>query len=163
MDLILAGEGDQSQELAALCEALDLKHRVIMCGRAKPEEVIRLLNGCRLVVIPSREEPFGIVAMEAIASGHPVVATRVGGLPEVFAAFAASNSGASPLCVWAEPEPDDLARSILRGLSQSSTGELPLLPFDASVANMTRRYFAVLSGMARLRTTETSSHSRAAC
>ena len=164
MDLILAGDGEQSQELAALREALGLRDRVILYGRANPEEVIQLLNGCRLVVIPSREEPFGIVAMEAIASGRPVVATRAGGLPEAVAAATASYSGDTPLAEWAKPEPQDLADSILRALSRprSDAGSPAVRP-GVSVADMTRRYAAVLSGMPDPRAAEAGSHSRAAC
>ena len=57
-----------------------------------------------LVVIPSRSEPFGMVALEAMALGKPVVASRVGGLPEIL-------EGADALLV--EPdEPNNLAIAI---------------------------------------------------
>ena len=46
-------------------------------------DVWELLHLCELVVIPSREEPLGLVAMEAGAAGRPVVASRIGGLPEI--------------------------------------------------------------------------------
>ncbi len=41
------------------------------------------MKGCELFVIPSRKEPFGIVAVEAFAAEKKVVAARVGGLPEI--------------------------------------------------------------------------------
>jgi glycosyltransferase involved in cell wall biosynthesis len=50
----------------------------------------------RVVAVPSRQEPFGLVALEAMAAGKPVIASRVGGLPEVL-------DGAEALLV----EPDD--------------------------------------------------------
>ena len=45
-------------------------------------EAIRLLGACDIVCIPSRNEPFGLVLLEAWASGKPVVATNVGGMSE---------------------------------------------------------------------------------
>ncbi len=164
MDLILAGDGEQHQELIAMRDTLGLRDRVSLCGRAKPEEIIHLLNGCRLVVIPSRSETFGIAAMEAISSGCPLVATRVGGLPEVVAAATASHSDSFPLTEWAEPEPQDLARAVLRALSQPRNCDRPhsVCP-GFSIADMTRRYAAALSGMPDPRLAEAGSHSRTAC
>ena len=83
VDLILAGAGEEEEALQRQAQRLGLAERVYFFGRATPEEVVHLLNGCRFVVVPSREEPFGIVALEALAAGKPVLATRVGGLPEV--------------------------------------------------------------------------------
>lgn len=84
-DLILAGEGDQRASLETLARALGLGNRVRFWGRAASDEVVSLLAGSSLVVIPSRVEPFGIVALEGLAAGKPILATSVGGLPEILA------------------------------------------------------------------------------
>jgi glycogen(starch) synthase len=83
LDLIIAGEGEEKGELEKLTAQSGISGRIYFYGRASELEIVRLLNGCRMVAVPSRQEPFGIVAIEALAAGRPVLATRVGGLPEV--------------------------------------------------------------------------------
>ena len=83
MDLIIAGEGTERQELASLCGELGISERVKFVGRKATLELAQLLSGCRLVIVPSRRESFGLAALEAATVGKPVLATAVGGLPEL--------------------------------------------------------------------------------
>jgi glycosyltransferase involved in cell wall biosynthesis len=82
VDLILAGDGEDEILLKRLVHEAELGDRVHFFGRAEPRQIVELLNGCLFLVVPSRSEPFGIVALEGMAAGKPVLATRVGGLPE---------------------------------------------------------------------------------
>lgn len=78
LHLVIAGAGKYEGEFRRL---LGDAPRVHWLGfRTDVPEVMRALD---LVVVPSREEPFGIVALEAMAAGRPVLATRAGGLVEV--------------------------------------------------------------------------------
>ncbi len=82
-DLLLAGEGP---ELAALQQkALDrgVHDRVHFLGRVDRVRAVSLFRGCTFFALPSRMEPFGIVNLEAMAAGKAIVASRVGGVPEV--------------------------------------------------------------------------------
>jgi glycosyltransferase involved in cell wall biosynthesis len=82
-DLVIAGEGPERTYLESLVAVLGIAGRVHFYGRANRPEVAALFKGCSLFVLPSREEPFGIVCLEAMAAAKPVVASRVGGVPEV--------------------------------------------------------------------------------
>jgi glycogen(starch) synthase len=62
---------------------LDLSDNVKLAGWVLPDKVPLLLNTASLVVIPSRAEGFGLVALQAALMARPVVAARVGGLLEV--------------------------------------------------------------------------------
>ncbi len=79
--LIFVGDGPERPVATAEAEALGITNRVIFLG--KQDSVAELLACADLLLLPSATESFGLVALEAMASGVPVVATRAGGLPEV--------------------------------------------------------------------------------
>ncbi len=85
IDLLLAGEGEERVKLELQAVDRGLTGRITFFGRATPAQVVELLNGAEFAVFPRRSEPFGIVALEAMAAGKAVLATRVGGLPEILA------------------------------------------------------------------------------
>lgn len=82
-DLLIAGDGPERENLAALVEKLQLSGRIYLIGRADRPRAVSLFQGCTLFVLPSRHEPQGIVSLEAMACAKPVVAARVGGVPEI--------------------------------------------------------------------------------
>ena len=82
--LVVVGEGPERQALERLAATLGLSSIVEFVGPVPPSAVPRLLNTVSVVAVPSRwDEPFGLVALEAALMARPVVAARVGGLPEV--------------------------------------------------------------------------------
>ncbi|MBC7262132.1 MAG: glycosyltransferase, partial [Chloroflexi bacterium] len=81
-DVLIAGDGPERQSLEAQAVAEKLNGRVHFLGAVTREQVASLMRGAAVIVIPSRREPFGIVALEAMASGRPIIATPVGGLVE---------------------------------------------------------------------------------
>lgn len=69
-------------ELKKLVKELKMEDKVVFCGTV-PDEVLKsAFLYSDVVVIPSVYEPFGLVALEAMAYGKPIVASRVGGLAE---------------------------------------------------------------------------------
>lgn len=80
--LTICGDGPERTILEKKVYQCGLDDAVTFNGWTSPETLARLYRKAEVAVIPSRDEPFGIVALEAIASGCPVVASNVGGLPE---------------------------------------------------------------------------------
>jgi glycosyltransferase involved in cell wall biosynthesis len=81
--LRLVGDGPLRRVHEARAQALGLAGEVEFLGEKGRADVVRLLHGCKYFVLPSRAEPFGMVLTEAMASRKAVVATRVGGIPEI--------------------------------------------------------------------------------
>jgi glycosyltransferase involved in cell wall biosynthesis len=76
--MVVAGPGVE-EDLAPLAEQLGIRERCEFTGLIPPERIADLMRRCAFLIIPSRYEPFGIVIIEAMACGKPVVATRSGG------------------------------------------------------------------------------------
>jgi len=109
--LLVAGDGEDRQELEHLAERLGLGRRVRFLGRR--DDVPGLLKAAETVVLPSRWEGLSLVLLEAMAVGRPVVAARVEGHEEVL------TDGETGLLV--EPQsPEALASALRRLLSDAS-------------------------------------------
>ena len=81
--LVLVGDGARADDLRAQAARLGLSERVHMTGRLTDRAVADLVGAADLALVPSRYEPFGLVALEAMAAGTAVVATTTGGLRDV--------------------------------------------------------------------------------
>lgn len=80
--LLIFGEGPSREALQALIAELGIAENVKLIGQLSTM-LAQVLAAADVVVHPSRLEAFGLVAAEAQAAGTPVIASRVGGLPEV--------------------------------------------------------------------------------
>jgi glycosyltransferase involved in cell wall biosynthesis len=83
VQLLLVGEGSLRERLEQQVMELGMNHSVKFLGRLSPEEVAGCMAAADLFVLPSLSEPFGIVLLEAMSQGLPVIASRVDGIPEV--------------------------------------------------------------------------------
>ena len=81
--MIIAGDGPERPSLEDAVRARGLESSVEFLGWICPDRVPALMNDATLLLVPSRYEAFGLTALEAAQMARPVVASRVGGLPEV--------------------------------------------------------------------------------
>lgn len=104
--LMLVGDGPDRQELERMTEELELKDVVVFVGKVPNEKIPMYMTASDIFILPSLSEGFPIVNLEAMASGLPVIVTKVGGLPEIV------NEGENGFLV--EPKnPEQLADKIL--------------------------------------------------
>jgi len=79
--LVMVGDGPERVDAETEARELNLQDKVFFLG--KIENVAPLLAGADLFLLPSSSESFGLSALEALASGVPVIGTNTGGIPEV--------------------------------------------------------------------------------
>ena len=132
---LIVGNGEERKRLEALSADLGLNGTHFL-GHRNQDMLRRLYSSADVLAVPSRREPFGLVAVEAMACGLPVVASNEGGLPEFI------NSGVGAL-VPVDNE-DMLCAAILDELlrSHDSPGRRDAIAAYAR-DNFTQRLFVV--------------------
>lgn len=127
--LVVAGDGPLRSELESLSSELGLAGSVRFAGRISDEALPRMYAAAEAFVLPTAAlECFGLIALEAFASGRPVLATPVGAIPEVVGAvereWLAADAGEAALSSllgrWArgilpEHAPEELRAFVERG------------------------------------------------
>jgi glycosyltransferase involved in cell wall biosynthesis len=81
--LVVVGDGPERSRLEDLVRATQLTDRIYFAGQRSKEETLGLMTACDLFVLNSTYEGFPHVVLEAMCAGLPVVATEVGGTPEL--------------------------------------------------------------------------------
>ncbi len=110
--LTLVGDGPDRSSLLDLTNELNLQDQVQFLG-FRPEAA-RYISGHRAYVHSSVMESFGLVLVEAMARGIPVLAAPVGGIPEVF------SNGVEGI-YWPLDDPEDGARKLIDLLEDAET------------------------------------------
>ncbi len=77
----MVGEGSEKEPAEALCRKKGIQDKVRFLGNSS--EIDKILCFSDLFLLPSEKESFGLAALEAMASGVPVISSNTGGLPEV--------------------------------------------------------------------------------
>jgi teichuronic acid biosynthesis glycosyltransferase TuaC len=119
--LTIAGDGVLRSELEALAAELGIADAVHFLGYRRRVEVASLMQRARVLALPSSSEGYPLVVTEALACGTPVVASRVGGIPDIIVSHRAGTlippgdvkSLAHALSEWAtaDVDPETVAAS----------------------------------------------------
>ncbi|MEM2117764.1 MAG: glycosyltransferase family 4 protein [Candidatus Bathyarchaeia archaeon] len=80
---VIVGNGYMKEQLSGIIKSLGLSHKVLFTGFVDDETLKKLQKCADVSVVPSLFEPFGIVALEAMAAKSPVVVSDTGGLSEI--------------------------------------------------------------------------------
>ena len=113
--IVGSGSAAYQRHLEALATELGLGDRIEFMGAIAPEHVAAAYETSDLFILPSRHEPFGIVLIEAMAAGVPIVATNVDGIPNVVQAGRETDSSA----LLVPPEDADQLAIAIRTLVSS--------------------------------------------
>ena len=111
--IVIVGNGYMKDQLSGLVKSMGLTHKVMFTGFVDDDTLRKLQRCASASVVPSLFEPFGIVALEAMAAKSPVVVSDTGGLSEIV------EHDVSGVKVYVN-NPDSLAWGITRVLSDES-------------------------------------------
>ena len=105
--LILGGEGPLKESLISLSDQLGLNDFISLVGFIEEEQLPLYYQSADMFILPTKElEGFGLVTLEALASGVPVLGTPVGGTKEILGKF-------DPSFIFSDSEPRNIANLIL--------------------------------------------------
>ena len=132
-ELVIAGNGSLSYENIELIDELQLKDRITIKSNLSQEEVVELYSGADIFVLSSLEEGLGIVLIEAMASGLPIITTDCGGprtlveenINGLFTSVGDSKAlGQAIYNLWSDPKKREI---------MSKTNRIKAMEFDTSV------------------------------
>jgi len=144
---LIAGNGPKAIDLEQMIERNVLQDKVLMIGPVRHEEVRDVMVRGQIYLCPSLTEAFGTVIVEAASCGLYVVATRVGGIPEVLPTH---------MVEFAAPEEDDLVEATGRAIAKLRAGKVRTELFHnqvkqmyswADIAERTERVYDGISGV----------------
>jgi phosphatidylinositol glycan class A protein len=144
---LIAGNGPKAIDLEQMIERNVLQDRVVMIGPVRHEEVRDVMVQGHVYLCPSLTEAFGTVIVEAASCGLYVVATRVGGIPEVLP---------NHMIEFAAPEEDEIVEATGRAIEKLRAGvvrpelfhnQVKLMYSWADVAQRTERVYDGISGV----------------
>jgi phosphatidylinositol glycan class A protein len=124
---LIAGNGPKAIDLEQMIERNVLQDKVLMIGPVRHEEVRDVMVRGQIYLCPSLTEAFGTVIVEAASCGLYVVATRVGGIPEVLPTH---------MVEFAAPEEDDLVEATGRAIAKLRAGKVRTELFHNQVKQM---------------------------
>jgi glycosyltransferase involved in cell wall biosynthesis len=109
--LVMVGSGELELTLKAQAQKLEIDRQVIWQNRKSHSEIPLWMSAADFLVLPSLSEGYGLVVLEALACGTPVIASRVGGVPEILIS--------SDLGMMAPPgDSDALVRAMLEAAAK---------------------------------------------
>ncbi|SFQ36127.1 glycosyltransferase [Salibacterium halotolerans] len=79
VELVIGGDGEESENLKVLAQDLGAQDQVHFLGHLNREEAVHQMQKCNVFALASRHETFGVVFIEALACGKPIIATKSGG------------------------------------------------------------------------------------
>lgn len=145
--VLIAGNGPKAIDLEQMIERNVLQDRVSMIGPVRHEEVRDVMVQGHIYLCPSLTEAFGTVIVEAASCGLYVVATRVGGIPEVLP---------NHMIEFAAPEEDEIVEATGRAIEKLRAGavkpelfhnQVKLMYSWADVAQRTERVYDGICGI----------------
>lgn len=118
IDLIIVADKKDPlyYQAEAICQKTNMQNNVIFWGKADRHDILQLLNGCLFFLHLPLQEAFGIVLLEAMAARKAIVASRVGGIPEII------KDNFNGLLVPADV-PDEIAAAVLKLLDDADLRE----------------------------------------
>lgn len=149
VEFVMAGTGELMGELIDRTISLNLQDSIIFAGKVKTEEARILYNQADCFVMPSLSEPFGLVALEAVTHGTPVVLSRQSGAAEVL-------SHAFVVDFWDTSKMADCVLTILRDeplahqLRSESFKDIQRLTWENQADAVTSVYRDTISSLATL-------------
>ncbi len=124
---VIAGEGWHRNELEGISKELQIEDKVLFTGYLSEEDFLPYFNVTDILVVPSTYEPFGIVALEGMATRTPIIVSDVGGLSEIvdhkWTGFKVppDNSDAMAEAIIELLENNDLRKRIIKNAEEKLT------------------------------------------